>query len=138
MLAFSTQFCFYRGFRISQDMLNGIKRRFSTICSRHIAKAGRNLFISYNKFGTWWRSWSKHCASSRNVKGSIHDGIIGIFHLHIPSSRTVARGSTQSITEMSSRNISLGSKGGWCVGLTTLPPSCLEIWEPQPPETVAA
>jgi hypothetical protein len=28
----------------------------------------------------------------------------------------------------------LGGKGGWCVGLTTLPPSCaecLEIWEPQ-------
>ena len=31
----------------------------------------------------------------------------------------------------------LGFKGGRCVGLTTLPPSCadcLEIWEPQPPE----
>jgi hypothetical protein len=30
----------------------------------------------------------------------------------------------------------LGSKGGRCVGLTTLRPSCedcLEIWEPQPP-----
>jgi hypothetical protein len=29
-----------------------------------------------------------------------------------------------------------GGEGGWCVGLTTLPPSCadcLEIWEPQPP-----
>jgi len=29
-----------------------------------------------------------------------------------------------------------GGKGGWCVGLTTLPPfyaDCLEIWEPQPP-----
>jgi hypothetical protein len=31
---------------------------------------------------------------------------------------------------------SLGSKGGRCVGLATLPPSCavcLEIWEPQSP-----
>jgi len=30
----------------------------------------------------------------------------------------------------------LEGKGDWCVGLTTLPPSCgdyLEIWEPQPP-----
>jgi len=30
-------------------------------------------------------------------------------------------------------------KGGRCVGLTTLPPSCadcLEIWEPQPPGTL--
>jgi len=34
----------------------------------------------------------------------------------------------------------LGGKGGWCVGLTTLPPSCadcLEIWEPQPPGTLS-
>jgi len=32
---------------------------------------------------------------------------------------------------MSSRNISWGGKGGWCVGLTTLQPSCTnrhEIW----------
>jgi hypothetical protein len=36
---------------------------------------------------------------------------------------------------MSARNIFRG-KGGRCVGLTTLPPSCadcLENWEPQPP-----
>jgi hypothetical protein len=35
----------------------------------------------------------------------------------------------------------LGSKGGRCVGLTTLPPSCaecLEIWEPQTPGTLRA
>jgi len=32
-------------------------------------------------------------------------------------------------------------KDGWCVGLTTLPPSyanCLQIWEPQPPGTPRA
>jgi hypothetical protein len=34
-------------------------------------------------------------------------------------------GSTQPLTEMSTRNISWG-KGGRCVGLTTLPPSCAE------------
>jgi len=35
----------------------------------------------------------------------------------------------------------LGGKGGLCVGLITLPPSCadcLEIWEPQPPGTLRA
>jgi hypothetical protein len=34
-----------------------------------------------------------------------------------------------------------GGKGGRCVGLTTLPPSCVdchEIWEPQPPWTLWA
>jgi len=37
---------------------------------------------------------------------------------------------------MSTRNISWGGKGGRCVKLTTLPPSCadcIEIWERQPP-----
>jgi len=35
----------------------------------------------------------------------------------------------------------LRGKGGRCVGLTTLPPSCadcLEIWESQPPGTLRA
>jgi hypothetical protein len=51
----------------------------------------------------------------------------------------MALGSTQPLTKMSTRNISLEGKGGRCVGLTTLPPSCadcLEIWEPQPPGTL--
>ena len=39
---------------------------------------------------------------------------------------TVAVGLTQSLTEMSTRNISWGGKGGRCVGLTTLPPSCAD------------
>jgi len=42
----------------------------------------------------------------------------------------LALGSTQTLTEM-------GGKGGRCVGLTTLPPSCadcLEIRDPQPPD----
>jgi hypothetical protein len=53
----------------------------------------------------------------------------------------MALGSTQPVTEMSTRNISLGGKGDWCVGLTTLPPSsanCLEIWEPQGHGTLRA
>jgi hypothetical protein len=47
-------------------------------------------------------------------------------------------GLTQPLTEMRTRNISLGVKGGRCVGLTTLLPSCadcLEIWKPQPDGT---
>jgi hypothetical protein len=50
----------------------------------------------------------------------------------------VAPGLTQSLIAMSTRNNSWG-KGGRCVGLTTLPPSCaecLEIWEPQPSATL--
>jgi len=38
------------------------------------------LCVMYNFWGTRWRSWLKHCATSRQGKGSIPDIIIGIFH----------------------------------------------------------
>jgi hypothetical protein len=40
---------------------------------------------------------------------------------------TVTLGLTQPLTEMSTRDISWGSKGGRCVGLTTLPYSCADF-----------
>jgi hypothetical protein len=82
-----------------------------------------------------------HCATTLKVAGSIPDGVTGISHLHYPSGRTMALGLTQPLTEMSTRNVSWDLKGGRCVGLTTLPPSCahcLEIWEPQPPGALRA
>ena len=47
--------------------------------------------------GTPWRSWLRHCATSRKVAGWIPDGVIEIFH-------TVALRSTQLLTEMCIRN----------------------------------
>ena len=47
-------------------------------------------------------------ATSRKVAGSITNGVIGIFHLHNPSGRTAALGSTQPLTEMSTGSISWG------------------------------
>ena len=50
----------------------------------------------------------------------------------------MALGSTQPLTEMTTRIISWGGKDDWCVELTISPPSytCfLEIWEPQTPGT---
>ena len=81
----------------------------------------------------WWRSWLRHCATSRKVAGSIPDVVIGIFHWHNPTGRTMALRLTQLPTEM--------SKGGRCLRLTTVPPSCadyLEIWEPKPAGTLRA
>jgi len=43
-----------------------------------------------------------------------------------PSDRTMVLGSTQPLAEMSTRSISWG-KGGRCVRLTTLPPSCAVV-----------
>ena len=61
-------------------------------------------------------------ATSRKVAGSIPDGVIGIFHWHNPSGRIIALGSTQTLTEMSTRNISWEGagegKGDRCVRLT--------------------
>ena len=46
------------------------------------------------------------CATNRKVAGSIPYGVIGNFHWHNPSDRTMALGSTQPLTEMSTRRIS--------------------------------
>ena len=77
--------------------------------------------------GTAVARWLRCCATNRNVAGSIPDGVTGIFHWHNPSNRTMALGSTQPLTEMSTGSISLGYKGGRCVRLTTLPPSCAVV-----------
>ena len=62
---------------------------------------------SKNKWGdARWRSWFRHCATSRKFAGSIPDGAVGIFYWHNPSGRTKTLGSTQPLTEMTTRNIS--------------------------------
>ena len=45
-----------------------------------------------NWWGTRWRSWLRHYATSPKVAGSIPDGVIGIFHWHNPFGRTMALG----------------------------------------------
>ena len=85
----------------------------------------------YGLRGTAVAQWSRCCATNRKVAGSIPASVIGFF-IDIkknPSDRTMAVGSTQALTEMSTRSISWGGggKGGRCVGLTTLPPSCAVV-----------
>jgi hypothetical protein len=60
------------------------------------------------KWGHAVAQWLRHCATNRNVAGSIPDAV-RIFHRHNPSGRTMALESTQPLTEMSTRNI-LGVK----------------------------
>ena len=51
----------------------------------------------------------KKCrATNREVGGSIPDVVIGIFHRHNPSDRTMTLGSTQPVIDMSTRRISWG------------------------------
>jgi hypothetical protein len=67
--------------------------------------------FSFEKHGgTRWRSLTRHSATCRKFAGSIPDGVTGIFHLHNPFGRTRALGSTQPLTEISTRNIFWGVK----------------------------
>ena len=50
--------------------------------------------------------WLRLCATNRKVAGSIPDGVFGIFHWHNPFCRTMGLGSTQPLTELSTRRIS--------------------------------
>ena len=66
------------------------------------------MLQSFMFMGTAVAQWLRCCATNQKVAGSIPDDVIGIFHGHNPSDRTVALGSTQPLTEMSTRNISWG------------------------------
>ena len=73
----------------------------------------------------------KCCATNRKIAGSIPDGVTGIFHRHNPSDRTMALGSTQPLTEMSTRDISWGQKRRVhkADNLITILGHCHAIWE---------
>jgi hypothetical protein len=58
------------------------------------------------------RSWLRHYASSRKFAGSSPDEAIVLFNWRNPPSRTMALGATQTLTEMSKRNLSWGGEGG--------------------------
>jgi hypothetical protein len=85
-----------------------------TMESGYIAPCIIKLSIR-RRWGTRWHSWLRHCATSQKVTGSIPDVVTGIFHWQNPSGRNMALGLTQSLTEMSTRNIFWGAKtaGAW-------------------------
>ena len=99
------------------------------------------LYSTLYIWGTWWRSWLRHCATSRKVAGSIPDDVIGIFRWHNPSGRTMALGLTQPLIEMSARNISCGVKAAGAYGwqpyqlhvLNVLKSGSLNLLEPSWP-----
>jgi len=81
--------------------------------------------------GTAVAQWLRCCATNRKVAGSIPDGVIGIFYWHNPSDRTMALGSTQPLTEMSTRSIAGVKKRPVrkADNLTTILCRCHVIWE---------
>jgi hypothetical protein len=69
--------------------------------------------------------WS-HTSTVLSVSWQVIGWTSLFFHWHNPSGRTKVLGSTQPLTEMSTRCIP-GGKGGRCVRLTNLPPSCAVV-----------
>ena len=51
--------------------------RHSSRCVVDYSAVSANVF-SFG--GTRWRSWLRHCSTSRNIAGSIPDGVTEIFH----------------------------------------------------------
>jgi hypothetical protein len=64
-------------------------------------------FLPHRK-GTAVAQWLRYCATNRKVAGSTPDGVFGFFRWRKPSDRTMTLGSTQPLTEISTRSISWG------------------------------
>ena len=73
------------------------------ICAPH-----QTLFGLSSPEGTAVAQWLRRVLQIVKAAGSIPAGVIGIFHCHNPSDRTMSLGSTQPLTEMSTRSISWG------------------------------
>ena len=101
---------FYVGFMVEELVLGQdfLRVLLSLFCFSITPLMFRTyIWFMYHSHGvTRWRSWLRHCATSRKVTSSIPGGVIGIFHWHNHSGRTMALGLTKPLTEMSTRNIS--------------------------------
>jgi hypothetical protein len=80
------------------------------------------------------------CATSRTVLGSIPGGVTGFFRDIFLLTMPWPWGQLGPCWKWVPGTFP-GGKGGWCVRMTTSPPSCAEcreIWEPKPPGTLRA
>ena len=89
-------------------------------------------WIVESNLGTTVAQWLRCCATNPKVTGSIPAGVIGIFHWHNPSDRTMALGSDSASNRSEYQKHFLweggrGGKGGLCVKLTTLRLSCTVV-----------
>ena len=65
-----------------------------------------------------------HCVTSHKVAGLISDGVFEVFFIDLILPAAYDPGFDSPSNRNEYQGPFLGSKGGRCVGLTTLPPSC--------------
>jgi hypothetical protein len=84
-------------------------KRVSLSVLMAIRFANMKIFCKLMTFGgKQWGSWLQHCATRRKVAGSIPHGVNGSFHWLDPSYRTMNLGTTWSLRDICTRNISWG------------------------------
>ena len=71
--------------------------------------------------------WPRCCATNRKVAGSIPAGVIGIFHWPKILPIAIWPWDRLSLYRNEYQEHFLGVKGGRCIRLTTLPPSCAVV-----------
>jgi hypothetical protein len=72
----------------------------------NLAIRSTEVYVVTGKVGTAVAQWLRYCTTNRKVAGSIRDGGMEFFIDIKPSDHTMALGSTQPLTEMSTRVIS--------------------------------
>jgi hypothetical protein len=88
------------------------------------------MLIIFKSRYTQWHSWSRQCATSLKVAGSIPDGVIVLLHCHNPSDGDMAMLPNQPLEEMSTRYVSWGVNAAGATRAdkyTTFSADCLEI-----------
>jgi len=94
------------------------------VCNRNLAHNNQ-----YG-VGTAVAQWLRRCATNQKVAGWIPDGVTGIFHRHKILPIALWPRGRLSLWQKWVPGVFPGGKGGWCVRLTTLPPSWAIVLEP--------
>jgi hypothetical protein len=101
-------------------------RTFVDITLSWMSSSRKKIRATYNyNRGTWYHSLLRHYTTSWKVVGSISDEVSKFFSWPNHSSCTMALGSTQPLTEMSTRNL---TGGKWWLACKT--DSLTAIYEP--------
>ena len=113
--------CFFLNSFIAQTVYTVCNRiNYKIVCVTNFSK-----YVHYG--GIAVAQWVRCCAANRKIAGSIPAGVSGIFYWHkiFPIALWPWGDSFSNRNEY--QEYFLGGKGGRCVRLTTLPPSCAVV-----------
>jgi hypothetical protein len=104
--------------------VEGYRKEHCSACITALSTKFNHSLLEW-EMGMSWCSWLRYCATSQKVVHSIPNG----GHWLNTSGHTVALGSIRPHNRNEYQGYLPGGKGGQCIGLTTLPPSCADCLE---------